>query len=160
MSNLWECERFLVNVTGVHLDWHVLEAVHLGLFSNLNSSVEVLLVQGNAELVKLVVHLLRQFLLLLPLLCLLSLSFLLLGKLERLGLLSLVLGGFGFLKLLLVGLSLGFLLGIGLLLGSLVFGGLLLLGSFLLSSLLLSFLSGFCLGLSLSLCLLGFDQFP
>ena len=44
MGDLRESERLLVNVTGVDLDWQVLDSSLLGLVSDLDSSLEVLLV--------------------------------------------------------------------------------------------------------------------
>ena len=51
VGDLWEGERLLVHVVGVHLEWNIRESVVGELLVDLSGGIEVLLVEGNAELV-------------------------------------------------------------------------------------------------------------
>jgi len=52
VSNLWEGERFLVDISSMHLDSNIFKTLILGWFLNLKCLVEMLLIQTYAELIK------------------------------------------------------------------------------------------------------------
>lgn len=60
VGNLREGEALLVDVTGVHKNWDLLKSVSFQFLIDLNASIEMLLVQGDAELVQFLVHLLDE----------------------------------------------------------------------------------------------------
>lgn len=151
MSNLREGERLFVDVTSVHLDGNVVKSSALGVILDLQSGIEVLLIEGHTELIESLVHLVNHLILFSLLLLSLSIGFLLLGKFKSLSLLSLFLSELGLLSFLLLLLLLLFLFDSFLLGKLLFFGGLLLLSCLLFSGFFLSLFSN--LLLSISLCL-------
>ena len=60
VGDLWEGERLLVDIVGVHLEGNIIEAILLEFLVDLSGGIEVLLAKSNTEFVLFLIHLIDE----------------------------------------------------------------------------------------------------